>query len=96
MQKFIGGICRSDECTVSKPFKTGLPEGEYVVMYKADWTSQPMRKIVLSIYDENPLKLTRCNITNYGKENFDAMLYCLQDAAFDDIEQDAAALPIRR
>ena len=89
VQKYLGGICKANECSLSKPFKQGLPEGEYVVMYKADWASQPMRKLVLSIYDENPLKLTRCNIRNYGQENFDAMLCCLQDEAFDDINQDA-------
>ena len=37
-----------------------------------------MRRLILSIYDENPLKLVRVN-KKYGKDNFDAMMSFLQE-----------------
>ena len=36
-QKYIDGTGTRGSCSLSKPFKLGLPHGDYVILYKADW-----------------------------------------------------------
>ena len=89
-QKYIDGTSSANTCTLSKPLKTGLPAGTYLILYCAEWAVQhKMRKLVVSIYDENPLSVKKISSKEYGRDNFDAMVYCL-NASPDDGEKDAA------
>jgi hypothetical protein len=85
-QRYIGGATSGGYvCSLNKVFKNGLPEGDYVVLYKADWQPEhKLRKLVLSIYDENPIKMKLVS-KSYNKDYVDEMIACVE-ASKDTLE----------
>lgn len=55
VQLFIDGDYEANAST-SKPFYQGLRKGEYLLIYKAEFTEEhPMRKLTISIYADDPV-----------------------------------------
>lgn len=65
VQYFINGDYEQ-AASVSKPYIDGLPKGEYLVMYQAEFTEEnPMRKLVISLYADDPISLQRVCSKSY-------------------------------
>lgn len=73
VQRFIDGDYEANAST-SKPLYQGLPKGEYLLIYKAEFTEEhPMRKLTISIYADDPVELQRVSRKDYPAEFVEAL-----------------------
>ena len=69
VQLFLDGDYEQ-AATVSKPYINGLPKGDYLLVYQAEFTEEnPMRKLIISMYADDPIALTRVCCQNYPITN---------------------------
>lgn len=55
--------------TITVAFKNGLKKGEYLLLYQTEFSDlHPMRKIVCSVYCEDPTDLKVIDSTSYTSE----------------------------
>ena len=77
IQTFIDG---DYECaaSVSKPYIKGLPKGDYLLVYEAEFTElNPMRKVIISCYADDPVKMCRLCENNYPRAYLQDLNQCL-------------------
>ena len=62
------------------PFEEGLPAGEYIIMYQAEFTEDhPERKLVISVYGDSPIKLETIDADSYTQDKWENIDYALYD-----------------
>ena len=80
MQQYLSGNRDADthvSCAISK----GLKQGDYVLLYQAEFTNEnPERKLVVSVYCGEQIKLQRVATDDYSQENFDQLDLALYEA----------------
>ena len=82
-QVFLDGAYEAS-ASISRPFRNGLPKGDYLVVYRAEFTEEhPMHKVVLSVYADDPLEMKRISNESYTEDMLEALDYALYDRMDD-------------
>jgi len=78
-QAFVDGDYIATNSTMVS-FKNGLPKGEYIILYSAEFTNMhPYHKMVISFYADDKTPLKRVNLSEYKKEFYEMMELDLYD-----------------
>jgi DNA-dependent RNA polymerase auxiliary subunit epsilon len=73
LQRFIDGEV-DETASSTKPFPRGLPEGDYIIVYKAEFTEEhPMRKLSICICAEQEVHMERIRSNNYPADFIDSL-----------------------